>query len=103
MSDWKTAPAIGLEEEIAAFKAALPGWWFRVCECQVSCDATCAPTRESPHISWAYDDRRFDHGFDADLLQPSTMAEALRDVREQALKAIRERMESREQEGEQHD
>jgi len=87
---WQTAPATGLEAEIAAFKQALPGWWFSVCECQVSCDATCAPTKESPHAAWAGEDRRFDHGFDADLLQPSSLAEALRDVKEQALAAIAE-------------
>ena len=90
MSDWKTLPADGLEQAIAEFKAALPGWWFSVCECQVSCDASCAPTAESPYISFVGVDPRFNEGFHADLRQPSTVAEALRDVMEQALRAIAE-------------
>lgn len=94
MTEWQSAPAIGLEAAIAEFKAKLPGWWYSVCECQVSCDATCAPTKESPHASWATEDRRFDHGFDADLPQPSTLADALRDVMNQALDAIAERIEA---------
>jgi hypothetical protein len=48
---WQTAPAIGLETAIAEFKAKLPGWWFSLGECQVSADASCGPTRESPHIA----------------------------------------------------
>lgn len=91
MDDWKTAPADGLEQAISEFKAALPGWWFSVCECQVSCDATCAPTGEVE--GWrelCEKDKRFDSGFDADLLQPSTLADALRDVMRQALEALKE-------------
>jgi hypothetical protein len=87
---WQTAPAIGLETAIAEFKAKLPGWWFSVGECQVSADASCGPTRESPHIALIPSDRRFDDGFHADLAQPATMADALRDVMEQALAAIAE-------------
>jgi len=90
MSEWKTAPATDLEAAIAEFKAKLPGWWFSVCECQVSCDASCAPTSDSPHIEKAYTDNRFDSGFHADLLQPSSLAEALRDVQQQALAALAE-------------
>lgn len=88
MKDWQTAPAIGLEAEIAAFKASLPGWWFSVCECQISCDASCAPTPESAHVALIESGNGFDAGFHADLPQPSTLAEALRDVRDQALEAI---------------
>lgn len=86
--DWQTAPSHGLEAAIAAFKDALPGWWFTVGECQVSADASCGPTRESPDIALVEKDRRFDDGFHADLLQPATMADALRDVQRQALAAI---------------
>lgn len=86
--DWKTKNAPGLEAAIAIFKASLPGWWFRVGECQVSCDASCAPTRESEHINLIPLDARFDHGFDADLPQPATLAEALDQVRQDALEAI---------------
>lgn len=88
MSDWKTAPATGLEQAIAEFKAALPGWWFSVCECQVSADASCAPTRESEHVKLAMVDERFDQGFHADLPQPATLADALRAVMQEALLAI---------------
>ncbi|QQN73968.1 hypothetical protein [Croceicoccus sp. YJ47] len=84
MMDWQTAPATGLEEMIAKFKATLPGWWFRVCECQVSADASCAPTSESEHIALLGTDERFDSGFDADLPQPATMAEALECYRKSA-------------------
>lgn len=84
---WVVAAPVGLEQAITEFKAALPGWWFSVGECQVSCDASCAPTWESPDIALIERDRRFDAGFHADLLQPSTLAEALRDVMEQALEA----------------
>lgn len=90
MSEWQTAPATGLEAAIAEFKARLPGWWFTVGECQVSADGSCGPTRESEHIALIPLDRRFDDGFHADLPQPATMADALRDVMNQALAAIAE-------------
>jgi len=86
--DWLTAPAIGLEEAIRRFKADLPGWWFSVGECQVSCDASCAPTRDSEHIALVGTDEPFDSGFMVDLAQPSTLAEALNAVREEAIDAI---------------
>ena len=86
--DWHTANPDGLEAAIVAFKAALPGWWFSVGECQVSADASCGPTRESEHINLIPKDQRFDDGFHADLLQPATMADALRNVQERALGAI---------------
>lgn len=86
--NWKVRPVEGLEAAIATFKATLPGWWYSVGECQVSADASCGPTRESPHIKLIQRDRRFDDGFHADLPQPSTMAAALMDVMSQALEAI---------------
>lgn len=82
---WKAKPQFGLEAAIIEFKTNLPGWWFSVCECQVSCDASCAPTTESPDVEMIAQDRTFDSGFHADLPQPSTLAEALRDVMRQAL------------------
>lgn len=88
MADWKTSPATDLEAAIAEFKAALPGWWFSVGECQVSCDASCAPTPESEHIALVEVGNAFDHGSHADLAQPSTLAAALRDVQRQALEAL---------------
>lgn len=86
--DWKTAPATDLEAAIAEFKAALPGWWFSVCECQVSCDASCAPTIQSRHIRLVSADDRFNSGFHADLPQPSTLADALRAIMAEAQAAI---------------
>lgn len=89
MSAWITEPATGLEEAIARFKADLPGWWFSVGECQVSCDASCAPTAESEYINLIQEaGDPFDAGFHADLRRPSTLAQALDDVRQQALFAI---------------
>ena len=86
---WQTSPATGLEQAIADFKAALPGWWFTVGECHVSADASCAPTKEAPgHLALIPLDRRFDDGFHADLAQPATMAEALAIVQRDALDAI---------------
>jgi hypothetical protein len=85
--DWQTYPAHGLEGAIAAFKEALPGYWFTVGECQVSADASCAPTAESPDIALIPLDRQFDDGFHVDLPQPATMADALRNVQTQALEA----------------
>lgn len=94
---WRTSPAIGLEVAIAEFKATLPGWWFMVCECQVSCDASCAPTTESPDIELIErGGDEFDAGFHVDLPQPSTMAGALQHVMNQALQAKRQRAEGRE-------
>ena len=89
MTEWQTKPQSDLEAAIAEFKAALPGWWYSVCECQVSCDASCAPTSESDHIGLVREaGDQFDAGFHADLRQPSTLAEALRDVMGQALAAV---------------
>jgi hypothetical protein len=85
---WQSAPATGLEEAIARFKADLPGWWFTIGECQVSCDASCAPTDQSEHVKLCPTDRRFDEGFHVDLPQPSSMAEALEYVRRRALAAL---------------
>jgi len=90
MTTWQSAPPTGLEAEIATFKAALPGWWFSLGECQVSADASCGPTSESEHIQLIGTADQFDSGFHADLPQPATLAQALRDVREQALSAIKE-------------
>lgn len=87
MSDWKTAPQDDLPAAIAEFKVALPGWWYSVCECQVSCDATIAPTVESQDINRVAFGSPFDHGFRVDLPQPSTLAQALRHVMNQALEA----------------
>lgn len=88
---WVSARAVGLEGAIADFKATLPGWWYSVGECQVSCDASCGPTRESADIERIGSDARFDEGFHIDLPQPSSLADALRAVMAEALDALRDR------------
>lgn len=75
-----------LVSAISEFRAALPGWWFTVGECSVSCDATVGPDRayvQEPYLSM------FDAGFDGDLRQPSTMAEALREATKAAVGAMK--------------
>ena len=84
---WPSDCHIGVEQAIAEFKERLPGWWFSLGECQVSCDASCAPTRESADIDLISFDDRFNSGFHIDLEQPSTLAAALREVMQEALKA----------------
>lgn len=76
-----------LEATIQAFRASLPGWWFSVCECDVSCDASAAPTRHSEDTALIPKDERFNSGFHVDLTQPSTLADALRCVMADALEA----------------
>lgn len=89
MTSWHATSQGDLSAAIAEFKAALPGWWYSVCECQVSCDASCAPTTESEHINLIQvSGDRFDAGFHVDIPQPSTLAEALRNVMQQALSEI---------------
>ncbi len=88
--EWIAATHDDLPAAIAELKAALPGWWYRVCECQVSCDATIAPTSHSPDIAITYAlpaHSKFDEGFDVALEQPSSLAEALRFVIAEALQA----------------
>lgn len=87
MGNWTAGPNDGLEQAIANFKAALPGWWFTIGECSVSADASCGPDRNGRDLRFLAD-RRFDDGFHADLPQPATMAEALADVTEQARAAL---------------
>ena len=70
---------------IAELREKLPGWWFTIGECSISCDATVGP--DMAHIPEPFLSL-FDEGFDSDLLQPSTMAEALRRATERALTAI---------------
>lgn len=79
----------GLERAIRQFRTALPGWWFSLGECDVSCDASCAPTRASSELALIPIDERFNEGFHVDLPHPSTLADALREVMVDAAEAIR--------------
>jgi hypothetical protein len=70
---------------IFELRGTLPGWWFRVGECAVSCDATVGPDAfhvPEPLLS------KFDAGFDCDLRQPSSMAQALRGATRMATEAL---------------
>ena len=84
---WPDCCHEGIAEAIAEFKSTLPGWWYSLGECQVSCDASCAPTPHSPDLDLIPLDDRFDSGFHVDLPQPSTLADALRHVMNEAVKA----------------
>lgn len=76
-----------LELAIAEFRAALPGWWFSVGSCSVSCDASIGP--DQAHIAEPILSI-FDEGIHADLRQPSTMAAALRRVTREALEGLKD-------------
>lgn len=84
---WPNDCHSGIEAAIAEFKQKLPGWWFSLGECQVSCDASCAPTSESADLALIPLDDRFNCGFHADIEQPATLEEALRQVMREALEA----------------
>ena len=64
------------EQAMEAFRAEFPGWWWKVGECHVSCDATISPDRYGPDEDLMAH-RFFDDGFSVDLRQPSTVADAL--------------------------
>lgn len=81
---WVTEPQSGLEAAIASFKAALPGWWYTLGECEKSCDASIAPTRDSEDLALIPFDERFNDGFHCDLPQPSCLVDALGAVTRQA-------------------
>jgi hypothetical protein len=75
-----------LEQALEAFNAEFPGWWWTVGECHISCDASMAPDRKGPDAD-LLNHRFFDDGFHVDLLQPSTVADALFAAMELARKA----------------
>jgi hypothetical protein len=77
-----------IDAAIAQFKATLPGWWYTIGDCSVSCDASCGPDVSGPDATLlrSHPDV-FDGGFHADLPQPSTVVSALLDVMDQALEA----------------
>lgn len=79
-----------LEAALNRFSDDLPGWWLSIGECSVSCHASCAPDRAG-RDAYLLADREFDAGFDVDLAQPSTLAEAVDAVREAAVAARRAR------------
>lgn len=77
----------GFAEAVDRLRRELPGWYYKVCECQVSCDATIAPLADSADADLIEHGNPFDVGFDCDLRQPSTLAEALNGAIDDALAA----------------
>ena len=76
-----------LQTAIIEFEKALPGWWYSLGICSVSRDASCGPDSKGPDAA-LLKMRKFDSGFNCDDHHPdSTMADALRNVMEQALEA----------------
>jgi hypothetical protein len=85
-----TSDLSGLVPAIKRLRRELPGWLFTVGECQVSCDATVFPMGDecdSDLLNHRDIEPRFDSGFDCDLRQPSTLAEALNGAIDDALEA----------------
>lgn len=80
-----TQPGHDLAEVIASFERNLPGWWWSVCACSVSRDASCGPDRNGPDAHLLVD-WRFDEGFHHDDRE-GTVADSLRVVMRQALAA----------------
>jgi hypothetical protein len=79
-----------LDEAIEAFNAEFPGWWFKVGYCHRSCDADMGLDKYDVGPDGGHPDsdliefRTFDDGFSVDLPQPSTIAEALLHVMNEA-------------------
>lgn len=86
---WQPERTSDLISAIARLERDLPGWWWRVGACHVSADATIGPDRIGPaaHLLQL---RGFDEGFDCDIRQPASVAEALNGAIDMALLAIAE-------------
>lgn len=70
---------------IKNFEILLPGWWWSVCHCALSRDASCGPDARvlgmaHPHV------QMFDEGFHE--AHEGTLADALRSVTSMALEAV---------------
>lgn len=95
---WQPEDTTALASAIARLERDLPGWWWSVGACHVSSDATVAFKKRAtigPDISGPFanvlDDPVCDAGFDCDLLQPSTCAEALNGAIDKAIDYLRTR------------
>jgi len=74
-----------LAKAIKEFEDALPGWWWSVCTCSVSRDASCAPDINGPDAD-LLKLHTFDNGFHCDD-RNGTLASSLRRVMRMALEA----------------
>jgi hypothetical protein len=85
-----------LEQALEGFKAEFPGWWWKVGECRISCDADIAMDKYDVGSYGNHPDsdligyRTFDEGFSVDLRQPSSVVDALLHVMGKARIARRE-------------
>lgn len=78
--------ASDLAAAIIEFETMLPGWWWSVCVCSRTRDASCGPDMAGPDHA-LLQQRKFDQGFDVAI--DGTLAEALRTVMMEALEAKR--------------
>ena len=86
---WNTDPA-DFALAVAAFEAALPGFWWSVGQCSVGAHASCAVDgrgAQAALLDGVKQGHPFDHGFHCDT-DGGSPAEALRDVMQQALDFI---------------
>jgi|SRR6476660_3802836 hypothetical protein len=74
-----------LAAAIQEFETNLPGWWWSICSCSVSRDASCAPDLYGPdaHLLKL---PLFDRGFHCDD-RNGTVASSLRNVMHRAMAA----------------
>lgn len=74
---------------ILEFERSLPGWWWSVCVCSRSRDASCGPDMSGPDADLLLlEDRSFDDGFHYDDESPTaTLATSLRNVMYEAFEA----------------
>lgn len=87
----QTAPSqpstniVDLTQAIQEFESALPGWWWSVCVCHLTRDASCGPDVAGQDYK-LLERREFDEGFHCENAE-GTLASSLRDVMAQALAA----------------
>jgi len=85
---WQPEPIGELRNAIERMQRELPGWWWSVGACHYSADASSGPDLKGP-AAMLLKHKVFDEGFHADLDQPSTCGQALNNVIDQALEALR--------------
>lgn len=95
--NWQPEDTTALASAIKRCERELPGWWWSVGACHVSSDATVRTGRATvgPDVrgplNWILDDPVCDAGFDCDLRQPSSCADALNGAIDMALAYLKEK------------
>ncbi len=91
---WQPEDTSALAQAIARCERELPGWWWSIGACSVSSDATVKTGRATvgpepqSKLGYILDDPVCDAGFDNDLRQPSSCAEALNGAIDMALEYL---------------